>query len=225
MEKNKTNIDRRDVLKSLSLITGYALTAGAASAFLAGCKSDTKEVAAGTTSTGTKSVLSSDQIKLVAEVAERIIPKTDTPGAKDAGVEQYIANAITGFYKPDDQKYLLEGLTQFDKIANNKYKKNFVELTNENKDDILRMMANDWKKEDEIKKHKIEALRKEFGAATEIPNELKRNHIFKEIRDLTVTGYCTSEIGATKLLVYDPIPGPYKADIPRSSVKGVYAIN
>ena len=44
--------------------------------------------------------------------------------------------------------------------------------------------------------------------------EWKKNekdpHIFKEMRDLTVSGYCTSEQGAKQLLKYDPIPGPYK---------------
>ena len=40
MDNKNSNINRRDVLRSITLFTGYTLTAGAASAFLAGCKTD-----------------------------------------------------------------------------------------------------------------------------------------------------------------------------------------
>jgi hypothetical protein len=197
MENKTSNINRRDLLKNLALITGYTFTAGATSAFLAGCKTDVKNET--TTSTLSSKFLTADEHALLAEVTERIIPKTDTPGAKDAGVADYIDMALKGFYKPEDQTKFREGIKLFDKTANEKYKKNFVQLTDENKDDVLKILADEWKKKE---------------------NE---PHIFKEVRDLTVTGYCTSEQGATKFLVYDPIPGPYQADIDRKSVAGCYA--
>ncbi|MBK8112080.1 MAG: gluconate 2-dehydrogenase subunit 3 family protein [Saprospiraceae bacterium] len=180
--KQNNPIDRREMLKTLTLLTGYTITAGAASAFLAGCKNDPG--AAGLA--GSVSVLSDDQIKTLAAIVDRIIPKTDTPGAVDAGVEQYIALAVNKFYKAEDQKKFLENFARFDKLATDKYKKTFAQLSDQNKDDILKILAEEWKK-----------------------NE-KDPHIFKEIRDLTVTGYCTSEAGAKQLLKYDPIPGPYK---------------
>ena len=163
--KQNNSIDRREMLKTLTLLTGYTLTAGAASAFLAGCKND----------------------------------PAAAPGAVDAGVEQYIALAVNKFYKAEDQKKFLENFARFDKLATDKYKKTFAQLSDQNKDDILKILAEEWKK-----------------------NE-KDPHIFKEIRDLTVTGYCTSEAGAKQLLKYDPIPGPYKGCIDRASVGGVWA--
>jgi hypothetical protein len=194
--KQNNSIDRREMLKTLTLLTGYTLTAGAASAFLAGCKND--PAAAGLA--GSVSILSDDQIKTLAAIVDRIIPKTDTPGAVDAGVEQYIALAVNKFYKAEDQKKFLENFARFDKLATDKYKKTFAQLSDQNKDDILKILAEEWKK-----------------------NE-KDPHIFKEIRDLTVTGYCTSEAGAKQLLKYDPIPGPYKGCIDRESVGGVWAL-
>ena len=194
--KQNNSIDRREMLKTLTLLTGYTLTAGAASAFLAGCKND--PAAAGLA--GSVSILSDDQIKTLAAIVDRIIPKTDTPGAVDAGVEQYIALAVNKFYKAEDQKKFLENFARFDKLATDKYKKTFAQLSDQNKDDILKILAEEWKK-----------------------NE-KDPHIFKEIRDLTVTGYCTSEAGAKQLLKYDPIPGPYKGCIDRASVGGVWAL-
>lgn len=193
---NSNTMDRREVLKTLTLITGYTLTAGAASAFLAGCKNE------GVTSTaaGEVNILSKEQMETIAAVVERILPKTDTPGALDAGVDQYVSLAVNKFYKPEDQKKFLENLGKFDKYASDKYKKTFAKLTDENKDDVLKMMAEEWKKND------------------------KEPHIFKEMRDLTVSGYCTSEQGAKQLLKYDPIPGPYKGCIDRATVGGVWAL-
>lgn len=194
--KQQNQIDRREMLKTLTLMTGYAITAGAASAFLSGCKSDASSMPIGSTT----SVLTDDQIKTIAAIVDRIIPKTDTPGAVDAGVDQYISLAVNKFYTAEDQKKFLENFARFDKLATDKYKKTFAQLNDQNKDDILKILAEEWKKND------------------------KDPHIFKEIRDLTVTGYCTSEAGATQLLKYDPIPGPYKGCIDRASVGGVWAL-
>lgn len=198
MDNKNSNINRRDVLRSITLLTGYTLTAGATSAFLAGCKTDPKsEVSA----SGAAKFLTDDEYALVSEISERILPKTDTPGAKDAGVPDYIELAVKSFYKAEDQSKFRENLKTFDKTSNDKYKKNFVQLSDENKDDVLKMLAEEWKKDD------------------------SKPHIFKELRDLTVTGYCTSEAGAKQLLKYDPIPGPYQADIDRKTVGGVWALN
>ena len=193
---NYNKIDRRDALKTLGMLTGYAITAGAASAFLAGCKADQKPIKGKNAS----SLFNEEQMKTIAEIAERMLPKTDTPGAKEAGVDQYISMALTNYYKAEDQKIFLDKFQTFDKIAIDKYKKKFVELNDQNKDDVLKIMAEEWKK-----------------------NE-KNDHIFKEFRDLVVTGYCTSEVGAKQLLKYDPIPGPYKGCIDRSEVGGVWAL-
>lgn len=203
----QNNLDRREMLKRLSLITGYTFTVGATSAFLAGCKSDSSKsdsVTSASAASTIKSIFSKDQMDVIAEVAERILPKNETPGAKDANVQEYIGQAVSGFWKKEDQDRFVKNLSSFDKLAADKYKKKFVELTDSNKDDILKILAEEWKKGKDVK---------------DAPP-----HIFKEMRDLTVTGYCTSEAGAKQLLKYDPTPGPYQGCIDRASVGGVYAL-
>ena len=44
------------------------------------------------------------------------------------------------------------------------------------------------------------------------------------LKNLVVTGYFTSEVGAKQALIFDPVPGPYKGCIDFSEVKGVYAL-
>ena len=92
MKKNTPKdlpLNRREVLKTLTLIIGYTLTAGSTAAFLAGCKA---EPSIG--NLASNSILTNDQLSLLAEACERILPKTNTPGAKDAHVAEYIANAL-----------------------------------------------------------------------------------------------------------------------------------
>ncbi|MFM2392912.1 MAG: hypothetical protein RLZZ546_894 [Bacteroidota bacterium] len=203
----QNNIERREMLKRLCLVTGYTFTVGATSAFIAGCKSDStsSNASQSTASVGsTKSIFSKDQMDVISEVAERILPKNETPGAKDANVQEYISQAVSLFFKKEDQERFVKNLGSFDKLATDKYKKIFVELTDANKDDVLKILAEEWKKGKDLK---------------DAPP-----HIFKEMRDLTVTGFCTSEVGAKQLLKYDELPGPYQGCIDRASVGGVYAL-
>ncbi len=195
---NKTNnsntLSRRDSLKSLSLLTGFFFTTGATSAYLSGCKADI--------STNWSPVsLSIDQLELIKQATERILPKTDTPGANDALVHRYIDNAITNIYKTEDKVKFITGIETFDNISREKYKKKFIELNQEKMDDVLKILAQEWKE-----------------------SKTGDNPIFKELRDLTVIGFATSEIGAKEFFFYDPIPGPYQGCINYSDIGKTYAL-
>lgn len=169
---------RRDILKTTALFTGYALTAGTVAAVMQGCKADPV--------VGWEpSFFTSDQSSLIAEVAERIIPKTDTPGAKDALVHRYIDEAIKNNFEPEDAEKFKVGLGSFDTMANEKFGKSFVNIEDSQKDEILQALVDDHK------------------------NDPEKEHIFPALKGLVVAGFCTSEVGATQFLNYDPIPGEW----------------
>jgi hypothetical protein len=195
---NKTNkeldITRRNTLKVISLFAGYTLTAGSTLAFMSGCKTDTSD------QWRSKS-LTSDQIELLKQVTERILPRTDTPGANDALVERYIDESISEIWREEDKIIFINKLTKFDEISRSKYKKKFLDLKVDNKDDVIRILAEEWKERNNSEKH-----------------------IFKEIRDLTLAGFASSEVGAKEFFIFDPIPGPYEGCIPYSDVNGTYAL-
>lgn len=188
-------MERREILKVSALFLGYSLVGGSAIAVMNGCKADT--------SVGWQPVFfTQDQAELLAEVAERIIPTTDTPGAKSAMVDRYIDEAVHNNYKPEDQKKFQKSIGIFNDLANEKFKKSFVKITDSQKDEVLN----------------------ELAKAAKNANDDQGRHVFHEMRSLVVSGYFTSEIGATQALVYDPIPGPYQACIPLSDVGGTYSL-
>lgn len=186
-------MNRRDILKASAIFLGYGLVGGASVAVMNGCKADTSV-------DWMPSFFTQEQIDVIAEAAERIIPKTDTPGAKEALVHRYIDEAVKNNFKKEEQDQALQIVGVFDKLAQEKHQKNFVKLSDEDKDGILQVLAD---------------------AAKEEEGELK--DVFRPLKSLVVTGYFTSEIGATQALIHDPIPGPYQGCIPLADVGGVYS--
>lgn len=190
-------MERRDILKASAIFLGYGLVGGASVAVLNGCKADTSD--------GWKpSFFTQSEIDMLAEVSERIIPKTDTPGAKDAFVHRYLDEAVSYNFDDSEKSMIKEGIKVFDMISNEKYKKKFVELTPKEMDTIIQQTADDSK-------------------AAKAKGD-KNPQIFHELRGMVVSGFFGSEIGATQALVYLPVPGPYQGCIPLSEVGGTYAL-
>lgn len=191
-------MDRREALKATSLFLGYSLTVGTASALLGGCKADTS-------SDWMPKTLTSSDMDVLAEVCESILPKTDTPGAKDALCHRYIDEMLTNFYDADKQTYFKESLQLFDEKSKAKYSKAFVALNSNEKEEILSILAKEAKDHDDEKGSKP--------------------HIFKAIKEATVSGYFTSEVGATGgLCEFIPVPGPYQGCIDYSTVGKTYVL-
>ncbi len=191
-------MDRREVLKVSTLILGYSLTAGTASALLGGCKAETAR-------DWTPKTLSNQEADMLAEICETILPKTDTPGAKDALCHRYIDELLTNFYTKEKQEYYKSSLNIFDEKSKEKYSKAFVALNTNEREAILADLA------EEAKLYKDETGEKP--------------HIFNAVKQATIRGYFTSEVGAKGgLCEFLPVPGPYKGCIEYSTVGKAYVL-
>lgn len=131
---------------------------------------------------------------IISELAEVIIPSTDTPGAKDAGVANYIINVMTNCATRYEKISFINGLERI---------KRFRTPTGES------FLSAD---EDEKKKY-VEDLER---ASAFFPPAIKRFRskvlgasFYDQFKWLTVSGYFCSEIGATKALAYDAVPGRF----------------
>ena len=130
------------------------------------------------------------QFATITELASLIIPTDETPGAREAKVNEYI-DLIVGESAFDVQKIFLDGLAWLDKTSKDRHKKNFVGLTNAQQVGLLT----------EISKIKNPA-----------PHETTQAKFFKAIKDMTIDGFYTSKIGIEELgyvgnTVLDEFPG------------------
>ena len=184
-------MNRRNALSRVAWMVGGTLSAPTIMAFLEGCKSSTD-------TQSTVFSVTSDQKQIIEEVAEIIIPKTDTPGAKEAKVGEFIEMMLKDCYYPKEQQSFLKGI---DELAS----KNFLKLTPEEQTTVLT----------EVEKAtftQLEQTGKDRSAAKTAGKTFEEPGVpfFRLMKELTLLGYFTSEVGATQALAYVPIPGRYE---------------
>lgn len=193
---------RRLALQRVALLVGGAITAPSLAAILNSCKSPSDSAASGFT-------LDADQRSLLAEIAEIIIPKTDTPGAKEAGVPEVIEILLKDCYTEEQQKHFTAGLTDLEAEAK-KLGGSFVSLQEADKLKVLYTMRDKAAAEREAEAEKVKIIDSETGKEKE---ELTKKEplipFYTLVRDLTIFGYYSSEPGITQEFEYTPVPGRF----------------
>jgi gluconate 2-dehydrogenase gamma chain len=139
-----------------------------------------------------KSYLTPAQGAITAAVADRILPRTDTPGASDVGVPAFIDRLYGEFMSPAEQKLLVSGLDEIETAAKGAHGASFPALTTAQQDAVLRSVAASQQDRD-------------LGS-------------FALIRSATIVGYFTSEQVGRNVLQYDPVPGSYDGCVPIDQV-------
>lgn len=186
-------IDRRELLKRVAYLMGGAISAPAVFGVLQGCSPKKPS------GDWIPAFLTPEQGALVAEVAEILIPRTDTRGAKDVGVPSFIDTILKDCYSKPDQDRYLSGLQQFDARAREAHGKAFVDLDPQQQVTLVR----------EFHDAAVKTARDH-----ELVNGRDQRPFILMTKELTMLGYFTSEIGATQILQYIAVPGPYKGCIP-----------
>lgn len=195
-------IDRRELIQRVAAAMGGALSSGAVAGVLSGCVAMPEPN--GKAPAAPRFFTAAEQATVTA-MAEQIIPRTDTPGAIDLGVPAFIDRMVADFYLPRTQDVVRAGLARVDADALAAQGKRFVALTAEQQ--VGQMKIYDGEQ--------YETGRR--PATTPDP------HFFRILKELTTLGFFTTEVGASKILRYDPTPGPYRGDIPLSQVGRTWA--
>ena len=144
--------------------------------------------------------LSAAQLELVATLTEHIIPQTETPGARAAGVHRFVDALLTDHYPAAERDRFLAGLAGVDAQAQSRYGKVFVDSATGQQLALLR----------------------ELDAAAYAASRAEDTWFFRRMKELTLVGYYTSEIGAMQELHVSPF-GTYRGDIPYTSVGRAWA--
>jgi hypothetical protein len=144
-------------------------------------------------------VLSPQQSELVATIAELILPATDTPGARAAGVPQFIDLALAEWLDIDDRQRFLAGLTDVDARSRKRFSRDFTACTPDQQTEILTLLDAE-----------VSALRAAESRGDKVEASPPQR-FFRMMKRLTLVGYYTSEVGATQELHNPIIPGRYDA--------------
>ncbi len=156
--------------------------------------------------------LNSHQDATVKAMAELILPRTDTPGATDVGVGEFIDLMLTEWYGEQDRSRFLTGLAEVDLRSKALFGKNFVDASPDQQAEILAWLG--------------EKMTVGADAARAEPRQHRGSsqrssgNFYPMLRRLTLTAYYTSEAGATEELHFQVIPDSPDGCAPVPSAKG-----
>lgn len=178
-----------------------------ANLFLQGCGSE--EAAASSESIGTLRLLTEEQVALLDEVGETILPTTaSSPGAKASDIGRFMDVIVGDCYTDEEQKVFFQGIDQLQAAAQAAHQKGFLQL------DAAERMALLHDIDEEAKAYDLTLEEQKAARAIDrrLPPVLP--HYFTMMKQLTIWGFFTSEVGATQARRYIEVPGKYDGDVP-----------
>ena len=181
------SIDRREAIRRVTaLLGGVALVGG--SSLVAACERAQRGVGAAGTGAGA-GTFSAQDVALLDEVAETILPETKTPGAKAAHVGAFMALMVTDTYEDREQQIFRAGMRQLEQAS-------FMAAKPAQRLALL------------------ERLDREQKAYMDGKADDRPAHYFRLMKELTLLGYFTSEIGCTQAQRYRETPGRFDPCVP-----------
>jgi hypothetical protein len=176
-------LTRREAIRRVSALFGGAALVGQ-SAWLSGCATAPRAGAR---------LFSESDVVLLDEIADTILPDTKTPGAKAAGVGPFIAMMVEDTYDPGEQRLFQDGLETLERESERQNGGGFIASSPAQRRALL----------ERLDREAIDYMRG--------PSAGDRPHYFRLLKELTLLGYFTSEIGCTQALRYVEVPGRFDA--------------
>jgi hypothetical protein len=130
-----------------------------------------------------------EQEKLLAELSETIIPKTETPGAKDISAHLFVLKMMDDCHSKEDQDKFVSGLKDFQDKCKKDFDKSFIDCTVQEKSTLLTGLEKD-----------------------KADNAL--SFFYGQTKQLTIQAYTSSQFYLTKVRVYELVPGRFHGCVP-----------
>jgi hypothetical protein len=153
-------------------------------------------------------VLTAHQDATVTAMAELIIPATDTSGAKAVRVNEFIDHIVAEWYSDQDRARFLAGIADVDARTQVLFQRNFVDASPVQQSDVLLALGEEMAEA----AHALSAAPAGYRGSSPEPE----GNFYLMFRQLTLTGYFTSEVGFTQQLYKEIIPGRYDGCVPVS---------
>jgi hypothetical protein len=237
-------IDRREAIRRVTaLLGGVALVGG--NALLTGCRDDRGD---GTDSGAAMEPFTPEEIAFLDEVAETILPETNTPGAKAAQTGAFMALMVTDTYYPPEQRAFRDGMRQLEAECEEMHGVGFMRATPEQRLALLEQLDREQKAAMDARSgappadatatpatpadsaegdaylpdQRQEEAGTDVGGAAAITEEAPP-HYFRMMKELALLGYFTSEIGYNQAMRYVESPGRFDPCVPYTEGEKVWA--
>jgi gluconate 2-dehydrogenase gamma chain len=179
-------LSRRDAIKRVAALLGVAISPSIFEGVL------NAQPATRSGANAQPAYLTREEFATAAAIAERILPRTDTPGAQDVGVPAFIDLMFGKYMTADEQRTFSAGLAEVDATSTRLHQMIFAHLSAGQQDALLMEIAK--------------------------ASQAKERTFFHQMRELTLLGYFTSEKIGKEVLHYDPVPGRYQGCISLAEV-------
>jgi hypothetical protein len=166
---------RRDALKNIGLSAGLIVATPTVISLLNSCSTDSNK--------WSPVFLNKEQSKVLIDIVDIIIPKTNTPSANEVNVVEFLDKYYKEILDDNRQKWLKETYASLLNLIKSNYSDTINDLTEDNYKDLLdnHMILN--------------------GESNDI------SELLKNIKSDTIWAYKISEFVGENVLAYDPIPG------------------
>lgn len=151
-----------------------------------------------------RAIFSTAQSQAVSALAEMIIPQTDTPGAVAAGTPAFIEAMVADWYTDTERKIFFASLETLDAFCRASAGSDFLGASEEQRATAL---------SDAERQASSYASPLSGGFFDVMLKRIDENTpFFTKLKELTVVGYFSSEVGAQQELSYNPMPMRYDGD-------------
>ena len=137
--------------------------------------------------------ISLDQENLLGQIAETLIPRTDTPGARELKLHFFVLKMLDDCYEESDQKQFVKGLDQFTDLAHSRFNQPYEKLPAAQKKELLA------------------GLEKDNNPSSDL------TVFYKIMKERTIDGYLNSQYVMTNLIIWELVPGRYNGYFPVKS--------
>lgn len=191
-------MNRREALKQSGLILGYTLSASTLSQLWTSCQS-------APALDWQPQFFAEAQAQTVSTLAECILPRTDTPGARDLQVDRFIDVMVKNILSEKDQQAFVEGMEAFEAACRKATGSAFAELSVEKQEAFL------------LEQEKV-ANPVNHAIWGEVIGEKKPVPFYRQFKAMVISAYFSTEEIGKNHLTYEPVPGELRGCMPLSAV-------
>lgn len=185
-------MDRRHFLQAAALITGSFATSAVAKFAQAGATSDIAQ---------TTTLFTAQQRQAIAAMAEIVIPRTDTPGAIDAGVPHFIELMVEHWLQEQERVTFLQGMAELELSSQQQFGQAYFQLNQDQQLELLEALE-------------TEAEQSPWYDFANVERQYIEDAPFIcQLKELTIFGFYSSEVGATQVLRHDPMPMMFDGEL------------